>query len=127
MVKNFCYLQKHSNNLQIENAMIIYNVTINIDESIHDEWLLWIKEHIPQVLATGKFKDAKLTKVLVEEEFGSVTYSVQYRAFSRESLDAYYKEDAERLRNDGLKRFGDKMLSFRTELEIIDEFSVKFD
>lgn len=106
--------------------MIIYNVTINIDESIHDEWLLWIKEHIPQVLATGKFKEAKLTKVLVEDDHG-VTYSVQYRAFSRESLDAYYKEDAEKLRNDGLKRFGDKTLAFRTELEIIDEYSVDFN
>lgn len=106
--------------------MIIYNVTINIDESIHDEWLLWIKEHIPQVLATGKFKEAKLTKVLVEEELGGVTYSVQYRAFSRESLDAYYKEDAEKLRTDSLKRFGDKTLAFRTELEIIDEYSVDF-
>lgn len=106
--------------------MIIYNVTINIDESIHDEWLLWIKEHIPQVLATGKFKDAKLTKVLVDKELGGVTYSVQYRAFSRESLDAYYSEDAERLRNEGLKKFGDKTLAFRTELEIIDEYSVDF-
>jgi len=107
--------------------MIIYNVTINIDESIQDEWLLWIKEHIPQVLATGKFKEAKLTKVLVEEELGSVTYSVQYRAFSRESLDAYYKEDAEKLRNDSFRKFGDKTLAFRTELEIIDEYSVDFN
>ena len=48
--------------------MIIYNVTINVDDSVHDEWLTWIKEHIPQVLATGKFSGAKLTKVLVEEE-----------------------------------------------------------
>jgi len=107
--------------------MIIYNVTANIDESIHEEWLAWIKNHIPLVLATGKFMDAKLTKVLVEEELGGVTYSVQYRAFSRESLDAYYKEDAERLRNDALKRFGNKMLTFRTELEIIDEYSVNFN
>lgn len=107
--------------------MIIYNVTLNIDESIHEEWLSWIKEHIPQVLATGKFKKAKLTKVLVEEELGGVTYSVQYTAFSRESLDAYYKEDAERLRQEGLKLFADKMLAFRTELEIIDEYSVNFD
>lgn len=107
--------------------MIIYNVTLNIDESIHEEWLSWIKEHIPQVLATGKFKKAKLTKVLVEEELGGVTYSVQYTAFSRESLDAYYKEDAERLRQEGLKYFADKMLAFRTELEIIDEYSVNFD
>lgn len=107
--------------------MIIYNVTLNIDESIHDDWLSWIKEHIPQVLATGKFKKAKLTKVLVEEELGGVTYSVQYTAFSRESLDAYYKEDAERLRQEGLNLFADKMLAFRTELEIIDEYSVNFD
>ena len=107
--------------------MIIYNVTLNIDESIHEEWLSWIKEHIPQVLATGKFKKARLTKVLVEEELGGVTYSVQYTAFSRESLDAYYKEDAERLRQEGLKLFADKMLAFRTELEIIDEYSVNFD
>ena len=45
--------------------MIIYNVTVNIEDSIHDEWLKWIKNHIPQVLATGKFIDARLTKVLV--------------------------------------------------------------
>jgi len=106
--------------------MIIYNVTINVDESIHEKWLNWIKEHIPQVLATGKFTEAKLTKVLIEEELGGTTYSVQYRAKSREALDAYYREDAEKLRQDGLKWFADKMLAFRTELEIIDEYSVTF-
>ncbi len=106
--------------------MIIYNVTINVDESIHDEWLIWIKAHIPQVLATGKFTDAKLTKVLVDEELGGTTYSVQYRAKSREDLDNYYKFDADKLRNEGLAKFADKMLAFRTELEIVDEYSVTF-
>ena len=105
--------------------MIIYNVTVNIDESIHDEWLLWIKEHIPQVLATGKFEKATLTKVLVEE-LGGHTYSVQYRSYSREALEAYYKEDAEKMRIEGLKKFADKMLAFRTELQIVDEYSVTF-
>ncbi|MCK5401548.1 MAG: DUF4286 family protein [Flavobacteriaceae bacterium] len=107
--------------------MIIYNVTINIDESIHEDWLIWIKEHIPQVLATGKFIEAKLTRVLVEEEMDGKTYSVQYRAKSRKDLEAYYREDAERLRQDGLTRFSDKMLAFRTELEIVDEYSVTFN
>ncbi|NOY47282.1 MAG: DUF4286 family protein [Chlorobi bacterium] len=106
--------------------MIIYNVTINVDESIHDEWLIWIKAHIPQVLATGKFTDAKLTKVLVDEELGGTTYSVQYRAKSREDLDNYYKFDADKLRNEGLAKFADKILAFRTELEIVDEYSVTF-
>ena len=106
--------------------MIIYNVTTNIDESIHNEWLAWIKAHIPQVLATGKLTEAKLTKVLVEEDLGGTTYSVQYRAKSREALDAYYKDDADRLRKEGLSKFADKMLAFRTELEIVDEYSVSF-
>jgi len=106
--------------------MYIYNVTVNIEDSIHDEWLLWIKEHIPQVLSTGKFEKATLTKVLVEEDMGGQTYSIQYRSYSREALDAYYKEDADKLRQDGLKRFGGKSVAFRTELQIVDEYSVKF-
>ena len=106
--------------------MIIYNVTVNIDDSIHDEWLTWIKEHIHQVLSTGKFEKATLTKVLVEEDMGGQTYSVQYRSYSREALDAYYREDAEKLKTEGLKKFADKMLAFRTELQIVDEYSVKF-
>ncbi|MCR8667440.1 DUF4286 family protein [Aestuariibaculum sp. M13] len=106
--------------------MYIYNVTSNIEESIHEQWLAWIKEHIPQVLSTGKFKTATLTRVLVEEEMGGVTYSVQYRAISREALDEYFRDHAAVLRNDAVKRFGDKVLSFRTELQIVDEYTVDF-
>jgi hypothetical protein len=102
--------------------MYIYNVTLSIDQSIHDEWLQWIQQHIPEVLATGKFVSAKLTQVLVEEEMGGITYSVQYRAKTREDLDNYYKEDADRLRTDGMRKFADKMLAFRTELKIVNEF-----
>ena len=48
--------------------MYIYNVTTNIDESVHNEWISWIESHISAVLNTGKFTSAKLTEVLVEEE-----------------------------------------------------------
>lgn len=107
--------------------MIIYNVTVNVDNSIHDEWLNWMKEHIPRVLSTGRFIEARFTKVLVKEEMGGHTYSIQYKANSREDLDAYYRNNAETLRQEGLKLFADKMLAFRTELEIIDEYSISFD
>ncbi|RKN82328.1 DUF4286 family protein [Ulvibacterium marinum] len=102
--------------------MYIYNVTTNIDESVHDEWLRWMKEiHIPDVLATGKFLNAKMSKVLVEEEMGGITYSVQFTTLNKETLEKYYAEDAQRLRADALKRFPNKFVSFRTELEIISE------
>ena len=102
--------------------MYIYNVTVNIDESVHAERLTWIESHIPEVLATGRFLSAKLTQVLVKEEMGGVTYSIQYTAKSREDLENYYKHDADKLRADGLKKFADKMLAFRTELKVINEF-----
>ncbi|GAA4280038.1 DUF4286 family protein [Gaetbulibacter aestuarii] len=107
--------------------MIIYNVTVNIDPSIHEEWLVWIKEHIPQVLGTGKFDRATFTRVLVDDNSGAFTYSIQYRAHSRKALEEYYENHAEGLRKAGAEKFADKMLAFRTELEFIDEYSVNFD
>ena len=101
--------------------MYIYNVTINIEESLHDEWLNWMESHIADVLNTGKFTAAKLTEVLAENESGR-TYSVQYSANSRKDLDDYYQFHADNLRAEAIKKFGNKMLAFRTELKLIKEY-----
>jgi phosphoribosylamine-glycine ligase len=103
--------------------MIIYNVTINIHESVHDKWMQWMQEkHIAEVLATGKFSSARLVKVLIEEEMGGTTYSIQYTTDNKATLERYYQEDAPRLREEGQRLFGDKMLAFRTELELISDY-----
>ena len=102
--------------------MIISNVTVNIDESVHDKWLQWMRnKHIDDVLSTGLFISARMVKVLVEEEMGGTTYSVQYFTDSRAKLEEYYKNHASRLREEGFKLFADKMLAFRTELEVMSE------
>ncbi|MEM9685599.1 MAG: DUF4286 family protein [Bacteroidota bacterium] len=103
--------------------MYIYNVTVNVEEDIHDQWLQWMRTtHIPEMIATGKFTHAKMLKVLVEEETGGITYSIQYVTDSKGTLEKYYAEDASRLRQDGMSRFADKFVAFRTELEVIGEF-----
>ncbi len=78
------------------------------------------EEHIPEMLATGKFSKAKMCRVLVEEEMGGLTYSVQYTTDSKETLEKYYQEDAGRLRKQS-KPFEGKFVAFRTELEVISE------
>lgn len=101
--------------------MYIYNVTINIDESIHDIWLTWMQqEHIPAMLATGKFQKALMTRVQVEEEMGGITYSIQYRTDSKATLERYYREDADTMRAQS-KPFEGKYVAFRTELQVISE------
>jgi hypothetical protein len=77
-------------------------------------------EHIPDMLATGKFLGALMTRVMVEEEMGGITYSIQYRTDSKETLDRYYREDAESLRAQS-KAFEGKFVAFRTELQVVSE------
>ena len=102
--------------------MYIYNVTTNVDESIHEEWLNWMKTiHIPAMLNTGKFSTAKMSQVLIEEEMGGVTYAVQYTTDSLETLQQYYTEDASKMRDASFRLFRDKIVSFRTELRVITE------
>ena len=102
--------------------MYIYNVTINVEESVHEEWLDWMKkEHIPDMLNTGKCRNADLIRVNVQEPTGGITYAVHYKAESKKELEDYYENYAQLLRNDGSK-FKDKVVVFRTELDVIAQF-----
>ena len=97
--------------------MILYNVTLAVDESIHDQWMEWmIKEHIPEVMATDKFVDFKAFKVLLEKE-GSITYSIQYFAENLTQVQLYLAQDAHELEAKHLAKFGDSVVAFRTVLE----------
>ena len=103
--------------------MIIYNVTVNIEESIEQEWLVWMKEkHIPDVMNTKMFVSAKMTKVLVNEEMGGVTYSVQYSCESMDILTEYQEKYATELKREYAKKYQGKFVAFRTLLEVIQEF-----
>jgi hypothetical protein len=99
--------------------MIIYNVTVNIENDVSEEWLSWMKNvHIPDVMATGLFIENKICKVLVEEEQGT-TYSIQYTAKNMSDLETYQQQHAPRLQKEHMDRYKDKFVAFRTLLEIL--------
>ena len=101
--------------------MILYNVTVNIDESVHDEWLEWMKtEHIPAVLATGMFIENRICLIHGESE-GGISYAIQYVAPDRAHYDRYQREFAPALQHDHSVRYASKFVAFRTVLEIIHE------
>ena len=81
--------------------------------------------HIQEILNTGKFKKALMSQVLVQEELGGFTYSIQYTSASKELLIQYYEEDAQLLRQAVFKKFGNKFGAFRTEMKIVKEFVPK--
>mgnify|MGYP000058834913 FL=1 len=102
--------------------MIIYNVTVNIEESVEQEWLQWMKDtHIPDVMKTGMFLSSKMTLVLVEEQMGGKTYSIQYTCKNKETLDEYEQNYAPALQKDHNDKYQGKFVAFRTLLEVIHE------
>lgn len=99
--------------------MIIYNVTVNVDNDIRQEWLDWMKsKHIPDVMNTGYFLENRICKVLVEEEQGT-TYSIQYTCANMEDLKDYQAKHAPALQKEVADKYGDKFVAFRTLLEIL--------
>ena len=103
--------------------MIIYNVTCSVDGSVVEDWLSWIREdHIPAVLETGLFIRATINRVLSEED-NQYTYAIKYYCVNLSLLQDYERIHANQLREDHLRRYGDKVLSFRTVLREIDSFN----
>lgn len=101
--------------------MIIYNVTVNIDHSVHDEWLKWMKEiHIPDVMKTGMFTENRMLKVLADEDSGGVTYSIQYTCRNLDDYKKYETFFAPPLRAIYNKKYKNKFVAFRTLLETVD-------
>ncbi len=98
--------------------MIIYNVTVSLDASIHHDWLQWMKsEHIPEVMKTGYFLEFKLCKVLVNDER---TYAIQYFCKNLETLKEYQEKMAPELQAKHRQRYEGKAAAFRTLLEILE-------
>lgn len=101
--------------------MILYNVTINVDESVHDEWLEWMtKKHIPDVLATGLFTDNKIYRILSEDKVNGNTYSIQYFCNSMYDYEKYRKEHAPRLQKEHSEKYKDKFVAFRTIMDSVE-------
>ena len=99
--------------------MIIYNVTVNIENDVREEWLNWMKTvHIPDVMNTGYFLENKVCKVLVDEEQGT-TYSFQYTCANLEDLKEYQRLHAPRLQKDVAEKYANKFVAFRTILEVV--------
>ena len=101
--------------------MILYNITVSVTEESADDWITYMMEvHIPDVLATGHFRDFRLCHVQGEAE-GGITFAVQYMARSAEAFDTYQRECAPALQAEHQAKWGSKAVAFRTLLPLIAE------
>ena len=99
--------------------MIIYNVTVNIDNAVADEWLQWMKDvHVPDVMRTGLFTKNNIYKILADEDSGGQSFSVQYTCENMQKYEEYRDKYAAALQADHPNRYKDRFVAFRTLLEL---------
>jgi len=99
--------------------MIIYNVTVNIDDNVHLEWVEWMKnEHIPKVMATGYFLENRMCRLMVEEESGT-SYTIQYTLKNMADYEEYVKLHARALQKEHADKYHDKFVAFRSLMEVV--------
>ncbi|KQC00526.1 DUF4286 family protein [Pedobacter sp. Hv1] len=99
--------------------MLLYNVTVIIEDAAKEEWLQWMQDiHIPAVMATGKFVSNRLLKVLDSPNEGT-TFCVQYIAENLAEYEDYQQNYAPTLQVEMQVKFENKFVAFRTLMEFI--------
>jgi hypothetical protein len=98
--------------------MYLYNVTIGIDKESESEWLDYMRNtYIPDVMATGMFTQARMYRVLHDNEDNTTSYSVQYLTTSIEKVQQFLEQYGPPIIDAHRNRFRNKHVAFMTLLE----------
>lgn len=95
---------------------VIYEVNLRIDPERAADFGAWLPDHVQEVVELPGFVSAEIAREETDDQ-DAPAWSVRYRLVDREALERYLDKDAERMRADGLKRFGDRMQASRRILE----------
>lgn len=102
--------------------MYFYNVTVNLENDIVEDWLDWMKnKHIPDVLSTGYFVSYKMAKLIEpESEPNTTTFMIQYELKSLDDLKVYRETVMPQLQKEHNERYADKFVAFRSVIQWIE-------
>lgn len=95
--------------------MTHYEVELDVERAVAADYLRWLRAHMDQILALPGFLGAEL---LEEDVPGGQTrrFCARYRLRDDAALERYLREDAPRLREDGVRRFGSAFRATRRVL-----------
>lgn len=96
---------------------VVYEVNLHVDATIAGEYREWLAGHVRKMLALPGFTGARSFEVTDPQAAGEVAFCVQYELADRAALDAYFRDHAERMRADGVRRFGARFRASRRTLE----------
>lgn len=104
--------------------MYLYNITYHIQQEIAGQWMDWLRnEHLDKLLKQNFIHKAQLIKVKNPEESAGQSFAVHYHVNSKSDLIYLQKYLHQNMPVQLKKKFGEQVLFFATELEIVEEFN----
>ena len=98
------------------NPGVVYEVNLDVESALADDYRAWLQTHISQMLALPGFVSAELLDIIEPVAEGRTAWCVQYRLRDAAALAAYLHEHAPKMRADGTARFGDRFRASRRVL-----------
>lgn len=112
------YANRYTGARHNRRRMFIFNTTFNVEEHRTAEWQQWMHQHyIPLHMATGLFAHYVFSRVLIDEELGGISYSLQLYAPTRQALDQYTAQHQARVEQHLIDAFRGHYVQFQLVLE----------
>ncbi|HCO67438.1 MAG TPA: DUF4286 domain-containing protein [Dysgonomonas sp.] len=100
--------------------MLIFNTTFHIDDSVHDEYLAYLKDtYIPAALAGNLLEQPSLARIESRHEENGVSYALQFKTENIDVLNRWAAETGSSIQQNLADKFGNKVSGFSTLLEEI--------
>ena len=107
----------------VSAARVVYEVNLDLDVSIADEYRTWLEAHIREILGLPGFIGARLAQVDdPAAPSGRVALCVRYTLRDAATLDEYLRDHAPRLRAEGQVRFGGRFTAQRRVMRMLREY-----
>jgi hypothetical protein len=105
-----------------DNETVLYEVNLEADAGIEAPFDTWLRDHIADVMQFDGFLAAEILDDTTPAPTGRIRRTVQYRLRDQAALDAYLRDHAPRMRQQGVEKFGDRYAAARRVLSHREEF-----
>ncbi len=101
--------------------MYILNITLNIDDSIHENCLHWLKGALPSLLSGNKANSHfNIVQIMSEAVENGNTYSLQFHFANLEEVPLFEEAYNTAIASGLYSNFQDKVVEFRTVLKKVN-------
>lgn len=104
--------------------MVLYEVNLIVKRDVADDYAAWLPGHIREMLGLPGFESAEwLSDEDFHEDAGAdPRWTILYRLRSHDDFIRYAENEAERMRAEGIERFGKNFEATRRVLRVEERF-----